>query len=374
MAEQEFIDKYELLLCIQCAKCTGGCPISLRTNLNIRKMIRQCVVRENLAEVLAEEEIWDCTACSNCVIRCPRGIKPMEALIGLRGMLVEEGRIPATARDALESVFKQGNPWGRARAKRADWAQGLEIKDFSQGDKAELLLFVGCTPAYDTRVQEVAKALVKIFQKVALDFAILGTEESCCGSEVRRMGEAGLFEMLKEDNSALFKKYGITKMVTISPHCYNVFKNECDGGFEVKHYAQLLADLIEQKKLNFSNKLNQVVTYHDPCFLGKQNKVFEAPREVIKAIPGVSLVEMNRIRERSLCCEGGGGRMWIEGTGSGERLAAIRVREALGKGAETIITCCPFCLINLEDAVKTSDLEDKLEVVDLAELIWQAIQ
>jgi Fe-S oxidoreductase len=298
----------------------------------------------------------------------------MEVLIGLRSALVEEGRIPIAARDALESVFKQGNPWGRARAKRADWTQGLKVKDFSKGDSAEMLLFVGCAPAYDTRCQEIAKALAKIFQQANLDFAILGTEENCCGSEVRRLGEEGLFEMLREDNLALFSKYGITRIITISPHCYNVFNNEYDSEIEVRHYSQLLADLVKQGRLNFSTQINQVVTYHDPCFLGKQNKVFEAPREVIEAVPGASLVEMDRNRERSLCCEGGGGRMWVEGTGFGERLAVARIREACEANAEILITCCPFCLLNLEDAVKTSGLETKLKVVELAELIWQAIQ
>jgi Fe-S oxidoreductase len=219
-----------------------------------------------------------------------------------------------------------------------------------------------------------AKALVTILSKAEVDFGILGNEESCCGNEVRRMGEEGLFELLVEDNLNLFHSHGISRIVTICPHGYNVFKSEYrDPSLEVRHYTQFLADLIEQGKLTFSREVKKVVTYQDPCFLGKQNKVFDEPRRIITAIPGVTFVDLDRSRERSLCCEGGGGRMWVEASDSGERLAEMRIRQAVESGAGIIATACPFCLLNLEDAVKTTGYGEKIEVKDIMELVSMAI-
>jgi len=234
---------------------------------------------------------------------------------------------------------------------------------------------------------------VRAFAAAGLDFGTLGTEESCCGNEVRRMGEAGLFEMLVEENSELIRSVGASRLVTTSPHCFNTFKNEYSlDVIEVLHYTQLIAELIEQGRLKFSHPPNLperpsppelggtgggrgkiIVTYHDPCFLGKQNHIFDEPRAILKAIPGVKLVEMDRNRERSLCCEGGGGRMWTEGTNLEERLAFQRVHEAAETGAEILAVACPFCLLTLEDAVKVQGLDDRLQVMDIMELVEMAI-
>jgi len=236
----------------------------------------------------------------------------------------------------------------------------------------EVLYFVGCTPAYDPRVQEVAKSLVKCFEKAGVNFGTLGDEENCCGNEVYGMGEKGLFEFLVEENMNIFNKYGIKRVVTSCPHSYHSFKNRYEqASFEVLHHTQLFADLISNGKLVFSKELNKTVIYHDPCFLGKQNGVYDEPRKVIESIPGVKLVEFDRSRERSLCCEGGGGRMWIDIPG--ERLAEIRVKDAAEAGAEVVATACPFCLLTFEDAVKTTGLEGKIQVMDIAELLSQAL-
>ncbi len=372
-AQQSIGEKYELLGCIQCGRCTAGCPVSLKSALNIRRLIREVIV-DRLNKIYEQRELWDCTTCSTCTLRCPRGIKPHELVIGIRAALVEQGNIPVTARDALEGVFKHGNPWGRIRSKRSEWANGLAIKDVSKGDKADVLCFIGCAASYDPRVQEVAKALVNTLSRAGVDFGTLGNEESCCGSEARRIGEAGLFEMLVEDNLNLLHSYGIRQIVTICPHGYNVFKNEYrDPSLEVKHYTQFVADLIKQGRLTFSGEIRKVITYHDPCFLGKQNKVFDEPRSIISAIPGVTFVELDRSRERSLCCEGGGGRMWVEASDSGERLAEMRIRQAVDSGAEILATACPFCLLNLEDAAKTTGYGDRIEVKDIMELVSTAI-
>jgi Fe-S oxidoreductase len=370
-------EQLELFGCIQCGKCTGGCPVARKTVLNIRSMIYHMLVEPEL-DVNAHEELWDCTCCFNCVERCPKDVRPAELIIGLRSQLVESGRIPETIGTALMGVFRQGNPTGMAREDRTAWVNGTEIKAAQEG--CELLYFVCCAAAYDLRVQPVARALVRAFQAAGLDFGTLGIEESCCGNEVRRMGEEGLFEMLVEENGELFRSTGAGRLVTTSPHCFNTFKNEYGlDGIEVLHYTQLVAELIEQGRLELSNEVNKKVTYHDPCFLGKQNHVFDEPRAILKAIPGIELVEMDRSRERSLCCEGGGGRMWAEGTNLEERLAFQRVHEAAETGAEILAVACPFCLLTLEDAVKVQGLDKAdqngrtLQVMDIMELVDQAL-
>jgi Fe-S oxidoreductase len=370
---RKFVQQYDLLGCIQCGRCSAGCPLSLSSPLNVRRIIYEALVRDKI-DIKEWPEIWDCTTCTTCTLRCPKGLDPAMILIGMRRVLTEGGRVKPTVRDALESTFKFGNPWGRGKAKRSEWAQGLNVKDLTEGGEAEILYFVGCTPAYDDRVQAVAQAMVKVFEKAGVDFGTLGNEEICCGSEMRRLGEEGLFEFLVEDNLELFKQHDIKRMVTTSPHCYNSFKNEYEGlDVEVQHYTQFLADLIEQGKLAFSKEVNRVVTYHDPCFLGKQNQVYDEPRAILQSIPGLQFVEFDRSRERSLCCEGGGGRMWVEASSGGERLAEVRVKDALELGAEVIATACPFCMLTLEDAVKTTGAEEAIEVLDIVELVAQAM-
>jgi Fe-S oxidoreductase len=374
MAEQ-----LELFGCIQCGKCTGGCPVARKTTLNIRSLIYHMLVDSDM-DVDSHQELWDCTACFTCVERCPKDVEPAELVISLRGELVESGRVPETVGTALMGIFRQGNPSGMARQDRELWAEGME-ESLEQAKEAakegcDLLYFVGCIPSYDQRIQPVARALLRTFENAGLDVGTLGTEESCCGNEVRRMGEVGLFEMLAEENGELFRSVGAGEMVTTSPHCFNTFKNEYGlDGVDVMHYTQLLAGLIERGELTFPGSVvgegedKKLVTYHDPCFLGKQNQIYEEPRAILEAIPGVKLVEMDRNRERSLCCEGGGGRMWVEGTNLEERLAFQRVEEAAETGADILAVACPFCLLTLEDAVKVRGLDEQLQVMDIMELV-----
>ena len=222
MNAQELVQKHKLLECIQCGMCTGSCPVARKTSLNIRRYMREVAVAGRLV-MHPQEELWSCTTCGTCAVRCPKEISPYEFLIDIRSMAVEEGQIAPTLRDALESIFKNGNPWGRIRTKRTEWAEGLNIKHISQG--AEYLYFVGCTPAYDTRVQEVAKSLANCLIKAQVDFATLGQEENCCGSEVYGIGEKGLFEYLIEENMKIFNKYNVKQVVTSCPHAYHTFKN-----------------------------------------------------------------------------------------------------------------------------------------------------
>ena len=378
--EQTMAQQLDLYGCYQCGKCTGGCPVSLKSRLNIRRLMIEGILGRNLEHLSERLELWDCTTCKTCTLRCPRGLKPMDLVIGMRGSLVEEGHIPKTLIEAMENSYKHGNPWGKPKNKRTEWTkelpEDLKVKDFSQGDRADYLYFVGCTASSDPRIQQVAKALAFNFQRAEVDFGILGNEEQCCGSEIRRMGESGLFEELVEKNIERFDHYQIERIVTSCPHGFNVLKNEYpQGKFEVLHTTQLLAKKVEEGKLSLKQEIKKVVTYHDPCFLGKQNSIFDEPRMLLNAIPGVTFKELDRSRERSLCCEGGGGRMWVESSSeAAERLAETRVKDAAELGAEIIATACPFCVLTLEDAVKTSGYEEKIRVMDVAELLAEAIE
>jgi Fe-S oxidoreductase len=301
-------------------------------------------------------------------------VKNVELIMGIRNLLANQGEVPSTIRDALENTFLQGNPWGRFRDRRADWAKDLGVKIIGE-TATETLLYVGCAPSYDPRVQNVSTALVKIFQKANLDFGILGKKESCCGNETRRMGEQALFKKLAKDNTALFKKSEIKRIITISPHCFNAFKNEYpDLAIPIQHYTQVIAELIETGRLKMSKPLDLRATYQDPCFLGKQNLVFDEPRKILTSIPGLGFAEMERSRQRSLCCEGGGGRMWAEGGTEGTRNGEIRIKEAVDLGAKVMATACPFCLLTLEDAVKISSLTDQMVVKDISELVVEAME
>jgi len=380
LSEQTFAQKFDLYGCFQCGKCTGGCPVSLKSRLNIRRLIIEAILGKNLDRVSEMEELWDCTTCKTCTLRCPRGLKPMDLVIGMRGNLIEEGHIPKTIIEAMESAYKYGNPWGTPKNKRTEWIKGLpedlKVKDFSQGDRAEFLYFVGCTASSDPRIQEIAKSFVFGLRQANIDFGILGNDEKCCGNEIRRMGEAGLFEELVEGNMKQFETYQIENIVTACPHGLNALKNEYpQGKFNVLHATQILAKCLEEGKLPLTQQVKKVVTYHDPCFLGKQNNIFDEPRILLNAIPGLTFKELDRSRERSLCCEGGGGRMWVESsTDTGQRLAEVRVRDAVELGAEILVTACPLCVLTLEDAVKTSGFEEKIKVMDVTELLAEAIE
>ncbi len=374
-----FAQQYDLYGCYQCGKCTGGCPVAMKSRLNIRRLMIEGVLGRVLDRVGEREEIWDCTTCKTCTLRCPRGLKPMDLVIGLRGVLVEEGRIPKTLIEAMENAYKHRNPWGKSKSKRTEWLrelpEGLRVKDFSRGERAEYLYFVGCTASSDPRIQEVARSMVFLLDRAGVDFGILGIEEQCCGNEIRRMGEAGLFEELRDGNLEVFEAYGVKRLFTTCPHGLNTFRNEYpQGRFEVFHSSEILLRAFREGKIRFDRELRKVVTYHDPCFLGKQNGLFDPPRELIASIPGIQFREMDRSRERSLCCEGGGGKMWVESSSDvGQRLAELRVQDAVALGAEVLVTACPLCVLTLEDAVKTSGYEDRVRVMDLVELLAEVV-
>lgn len=376
---RQFAKEMGLFACIQCGKCTGGCPMAMKTRLNPRNLIYRVLIAGNGFNLVGRDELWDCTTCSTCYSRCPKQVNPMEAIIAMRSAFVEKGRVHPNVKTALESTFRHGNPLKMPRSDRANWAKDLQVKSFAE-QGAEYLYYVGCTPSYDPRGQKVARALVQLMRTAGVDFGILGNDENCCASETRRLGELGLFEGMVEMNEEIFKELEITKMFTTSPHCFNTFKNEYPKigeqpkrPMQVQHYTQVLSGLVQDGRLKFNGSFEKKVTYHDPCYLGKHNGIFDEPRQVLQSIPGVDLIEMDRSREKSLCCEGGGGRMWLEGTNPGTRLAQMRVKEAIDTGAEVLATACPFCLLTLEEAVKHLNAEDKIRVLDIAEIAAQAL-
>ncbi len=371
------IKKLNFNVCMQCGECTGSCPVFSKSKLNPRRLMLETAYLVNpltmspKLNIYEKNEVWDCTTCSTCSSRCPRDVKPMDVLIGLRSLLIEEGQVPSTLGEALEGVFKYGNPWGLSRGKRADWAQDLTVTRTSEDEKTDLLYFVGCAASYDSRAQEVARALARSLTALEVDFSILGKKETCCGNEVCSLGEQGLFEELVDKNLNLFDRYGVDKIITTSPHCFHAFKNRYGKNLAVQHYTQYLADRIDDGKVEFLGKFEKVVTYQDPCFLGKHNNIYDEPRKILDSIPGMKFVELDMSRKRSICCEGGGGRMWHDIPG--ERLAEARIKEALDVGAEILAVACPFCLLTFDDAVKTTGTEDAIQIMDIMEILAKVL-
>jgi Fe-S oxidoreductase len=367
-----YLERLGLFGCVQCGKCTAGCPINYVTTseepFNIRRLVNE-VLNPPSEEIASEKHfLWQCTTCSTCNLRCPKEVNPKDVVMNLRSILVEDGTVPPAIRDVLKSISVNYNPWSLGKEKRAEWYKGLELKDASE---AALCLYVGCTPAFDSRLQKVARAAVEILQKINIDFGIFGTEEICCGNEIKRLGDIWSFDALREANTEMFNGYdNIKQVMTLSPHCWNTFQNEYPGlNPEMFHYSVFLANQLASGALKPSKKFEKRVVYHDPCFLGKQNEIYDEPRALLASIPGLDLVEFDRNRENSLCCEGGGGRMWIEIEDAPDRLANIRVRDAVEMGVDVIAVACPFCLLTLEDAVKAMDLEGKIQVLDIMEII-----
>jgi len=361
-----------LKLCYQCGICSATCPWNLVKSFIVRKLMHQAQL--GLVDFEAEE-MWLCATCGACVQRCPRGVEIIDIMRALRRAIVELGiaKVPDSLRITVKNISGAGNPLGEAPEKRADWAQGLGVKTYTSG--TEILYFPCCIPSYDPMVQKVAQATVRILKKANVDFGILGVKETCCGESARKAGQESLFENLAQANISTFQEAGVSKIVTTSPHCYHTFKNEYPefgGNFEVIHFSQYLAELIREGKLTFTKELNKKVAYHDSCYLGRHNSIYDEPRQVLESIPGLQLVEMTNSREDGLCCGGGGGRVWME-TKKGERFSDLRIEQALEVGASVIAASCPYCILNFEDSVLTSDKGDIIEIKSIAELVQEVI-
>ena len=361
----------DLNLCYQCGKCTSTCPWGLVREFNVRKIIR---LAQAGLEGFESGDLWLCTTCGACVQGCPREVGIIDLMRAMRNIIMESGSSPPPLRTVIGSINSQGNPLSEKRELRTDWAKGLtEVKIIDK--VTDYLLFICCFSAYDPRSQKVTVALSRILHEAGVNFGIIGIEESCCGESIRKIGGESLFADLVEKNSRFFWKFGVEKVITTSPHCYQTFKNDypfLGKKFKTLHYTQLIAELIEDKRLSFSKLTEHKVTYHDPCYLGRHNGVFDPPRRVLKAIPGIELVEMERSKENGLCCGGGGGGLWME-VPKGERFSEWRIEEAIGTGAEILVTACPYCFAMLEDARLSLNKEDVIKVMELPELIIKAL-
>lgn len=330
-----------------------------------------------LGDVILGDEIWSCTTCRACQEVCPVFIEHIDKIIDMRRNLVlEQAEMPETAEMALRCIEERGHTCKGTTYCRTDWCEGLDVKRISEDKDVDTLYFVGCAAALEDRNMKVSAAVVKVLKAADINFAILGEEESCCGEPARRLGNEYLFQMQALKNIEIFNSYGVKKIVVTCPHCYNTIKNEYPqfgGNFEVIHHSQLIADLIKQGKLKLGNALGKTVTYHDACYLGRHNEVYNEPRQIAKAIPGSRLVEMKRSRSKSFCCGGGGGRFWMEET-IGTRISEARTEQVMETKADIVATACPYCLQMFEDAIKAKEASEYLKAMDLAELVESAIE
>jgi len=359
--------------CYQCGMCDTVCPWNKVRNFSMRKLVREATF--GLTEI-ESEDIWRCTTCGKCPQVCPRGVKQIESGVALRRIATEYDVFPHAVqpiRAVAASLRAEGNPFGEDRAKRTKWADGLGVKEFTEG--MEFLYLPGCYLSYDPRAKKIARATVEILNKAGVDFGILGTKESCCGESIRKTGDEALFKSLARQNISALVGRGVKKVLVSSPHCYHSYTNEYPEfmvNFEVVHISQLLHSLIAEGRLQLKTEVAKTVTYHDPCYLGRHNGVYDEPREALKSVPGLTLNEMTESRKDSFCCGGGGGRIWME-TPKGERFADLRLGQAIGVGAQVIVTACPYCITNFEDSRLNVAGGDAIGVKDITEIIREAL-
>jgi Fe-S oxidoreductase len=360
--------------CYQCGKCDVVCPWNQVRKFSIRKIIREATFGLTAIE---SDDVWRCTTCGNCPEKCPRGVKQIELGVALRRIANKYDVFPTAARAARTagaSLRSDGNPLSWERAKRGDWAHPLGVRPFAEG--MEYLWFVGCYYSYDPRLKKVAAATARLLQRAGVGFGILGERESCCGESIRKTGAESVFRELARENIKTFIDHGVKKIVVGSPHCFHSLTTEYPEfmvKFEVVHVTQLLAELVRAGRLKLAKPYPKRVTFHDPCYLGRHNGVFDEPRELLRAVPGLDLVEMRSSRQDSLCCGGGGGRIWME-TPRGERFSDLRLGQADEVQAEVLATSCPYCVTMFEDSRLNRADEDSLAVKDVTEILGEAVE
>lgn len=380
--------------CTRCGRCQENCPAFLtgkplnpkKITLDLKKQMEIVYASLNATpgtapplvgdEGIMEEELWACTTCLACQEHCPVFITPMEKIVEMRrGLVLMESRFPPEVQLVFRNLENNSNPWGVGMGLRADWAKGLEVNTVAQEREMELLFWVGCAGSFDDRNKRVATSLSKILKTCGVKFSILGTEENCCGEPARRIGNEYLYQMLARANIEVFKAYGVKKILTMCPHCFNALKNEypqLGGNFQVIHYTQFLAEALAEGRLKLLKPLNQVAVYHDSCLLGRGNAIYEEPRQILKAVPGLKVVEMDQNRASSFCCGAGGGRMWMEEK-IGRRINWMRTEQAMQTRANYVGTACPYCLTMVLDGIKEKGLEQSMTVLDLSEFVIRSL-
>ncbi|GJQ64476.1 MAG: Fe-S oxidoreductase [Melioribacteraceae bacterium] len=385
--------------CTECGRCTAACPaantgkplsprkiivdIRHRTEekapLLVNKTEESSLLEKQLVgDFITSEELWACTTCNACVYECPVTIEHVDSIVDMRRNLVlMESDFPPELNNVFKNIETNFTPWAFNAQDRAEWAEGLDVKTMAEDSEAEYLFWVGCAGSFDSRYQKVSRAFTQIMQKAGVDFRILGTEEKCNGDTARRLGNEYLAQMLMQENVETLKNYKVKKVVTGCPHCYNSLKNEYPqfgGNFEVFHHSELIDKLLNDKKIELKESAEKSkVTFHDSCYLGRYNDIYDSPRDPLKMIDGVEMVEMERNLDKGFCCGAGGGRMFLEET-TGTRINEDRTKEALDTGADTIASACPFCMTMMSDGVKTYEKQEDVEVKDIAEIIFENLK
>ncbi len=399
---QDFTWKHilDFYTCTECGRCSDNCPANtvgrplspMEVTIKVRDYAYQsrplfAFMRKVdssdpdlplIGNVLTPDEIWSCTTCGACEEECPVFIEYIDKMVDLRRYMVESAMIPKDFQDALLRFEKTGNPFGKPPSKRADWINELEevpVKILEEGDEVDVLYFVDSYASFDPQIQQIAMAIVKGLNTAGVSFGILGPNESDSGHQVRRLGEEGLFQFLVEQNMETLGAFKFKEIVTTDPHAFNTLKKDYPGNLAVKHYTEFFLPLIESGRLKPAKSLDNgdIYTYHDPCYLGRHNGIYDAPRKILASIPGIKTVEMERTRDRSFCCGGGDVNLWYDIEQEEMRMGERRVAMAHEAGATVIVTACPFCMLNFDDAIKTSGLEGKMRVVDLMELFMSTL-
>ena len=390
-SRKELLDGYA---CAVCGRCTDSCPAHLSgktlSPMHVVENLKEHVLEAGAAEAnggpaggkpliggwIGEEALWDCLTCGACVQECPVGVEHVNSIVDMRRHLVmERAEMPETGMNALISMEQRGHPWRGSTYDRTDWAEGLDVKTLAEHPDAEVLFWVGCTGAMERRSQGIARAMASVLKRAGVDFAILGPEETCTGDPARRMGNEYLYQVLAQQNIETLQRYDVKTVVTICPHCFNTMKNEyphLGGHFRVLHYSEFVADLIADGRIKPVATIESTVAYHDSCYLGRHNGIYDPPRRIAGAIPGVRLVEMERKRERGFCCGAGGGHMWMEESRGG-RVNHMRTDQALETGADTVGVSCPFCLQMFDEGIQSAGVDDRKQVKDLLEILEESI-
>ncbi len=390
LPQKEILDAFA---CIMCNRCQDSCPAYITEkplspsaleinkryyiNANMQDLAEGKETTERLSEwMLSPDAIWACTSCSYCVEVCPVGNEPMVDILRIRQDLVMmESDFPQEAVNTFKNMENNGNPWGQSAQDREKWTEGLSVPWMRDKRSAEYLYWVGCAGAYDARGQKVSQAMVNLLNKAGVDYAILGNEETCTGDSARRLGNEYLFSMMAEQNIETFRNYGVKKIITQCPHCFNTILNdypELGGRFEVIHHTQLLEELVKDGKLNPSRPIDSKVTVHDSCYLGRHNDIYSSPREILASIPGVKLAEMPRTGAEGLCCGAGGGRMWLEET-IGTKINVERIEDVKAVQPDEVATACPFCATMINDGLADQDMDASTDSKDVAEYLLAAL-
>ncbi len=386
----------DLDACTECGRCQDQCPayasqkplspkkliLDLQNHMSIRgrQLLKakseEAALESPVGAAVTEDEIWACTTCMGCQEHCPVAIEHIQKIVDLRrAKVMMDSQFPQELNAAFRGLETNANPWNIGQDARADWAQGLNIPLMAEQSEVEYLWFVGCAGSYDDRGRNISRALASILQKAGVSFAILGVEEKCCGDPARRACNEYVYQMMAEENIQTFKKYRFKKILTACPHGYQMIKNEYPqfgGEFEVIHHTELIGHLIQDGKIKLEPK-NEKITYHDSCYLGRYNGLYQAPRDVLKVAIGGNIIELPRSKSKSFCCGAGGGRMFMEET-LGERINHLRIQEVAMSGAATVASACPFCLDMLDDGAKEKGLEETIKVKDIAQIVAERMQ